>query len=74
MTRSENILHAYANGLMSAAGEKNSRPIVTENDVRTIRAEYTGAHGQCAELARRYNVSHAAMQDIVHRRNWTHID
>jgi hypothetical protein len=73
MTRSQNILHAYATGLKSAAGEKNSRAILCEDDVRVIRAEYTGAYGQCAKLARRFNVSHAAMQDIVHGRNWTHV-
>lgn len=73
VTRSNNLRHAFENGMMSAQGEKNTRAILSDGDIRSIRAEYTGAYGQCAALARRYGVSHATMQDIVHRRHWTHV-
>lgn len=73
VTRSENQLHAFQRGLNSRKGERNQKAVVTASDVLAIRAEYTGAYGQCAALARRYGVSHAAMQDIVHGRNWPHL-
>lgn len=73
VTRSENQLHAFRAGLNSREGARNQKAILTESDVLTIRAEYTGAYGQCAKLARRYGVSHAAIQDIIHGRNWGHL-
>jgi hypothetical protein len=73
VTRSGNMLHAFQNGLKSNRGEKNSRATLTEDDVLSIIGEYTGAYGQCAALARRFNVSHAAVQDIVHGRLWSHL-
>lgn len=73
VTRSENIQHAFLNGLLSRKGVRNSKAVLTDNDVLSIRSEYTGKYGQCASIARRYGVSHAAIQDIVHGRNWTHL-
>lgn len=73
VTRSENMLHAFERGLNSNRGEKNPRTRLSEDDVRTIRAEFTGAYGECAALARRFGVSHAAVQDIIHGRRWSHL-
>jgi hypothetical protein len=70
VTRSENLRHAFVTGLKTAAGEKNSRAKLTEQAVASIKAEYTGAYGQCAALALKYGVSHATVQDIVHGRHW----
>ncbi|WP_442965127.1 HNH endonuclease [Pseudomonas sp. ESBL1] len=73
VTRSENMRHAFRTGLLSRDGARNSKAALTEDDVRAIRSEYTGEYGQCASFARRYGVSHSAIQDIVHGRNWTHL-
>lgn len=71
VTRAQNIQHAFAIGLVSRVGSRNNRAKLTERDVASIRGEYTGAYGQCAAIARRFNVSHASVQDIIHGRHWT---
>lgn len=73
VTRSGNIRHAFHTGLLSRKGERNSKAVLTDDDVLAIRSEYTGKYGQCASFARRHGVSHAAIQDIVHGRSWTHL-
>ncbi|WP_426235841.1 NUMOD4 motif-containing HNH endonuclease [Pararhizobium sp. DWP1-1-3] len=73
LTRSDNLLHAFENGLKTNRGQNNPRSVLSEHDVLTIMAEYTGAYGQCASFARRYKVSHAAVQDVIHGRNWSHL-
>ena len=73
VTRSGNMRHAFRKGLLSREGARNSKAVLTEDDVLAIRSEYTGKYGQCASFARHYGVSHAAIQDVVHGRNWTHL-
>lgn len=71
VTRQENIQHAVDIGLkLSTRGERHGRARLTEEDVRTIRAEYTGKYGEKAAFARRYGVSHGAIQHVVEGRNW----
>jgi len=70
VSRSANLRHAFASGLKDARGEKNARARLCAEDVVAIRVEYTGAYGQCAALARKFGVSHSAIQDIVHGRRW----
>lgn len=73
VSRSQNIVHAFRAGLRRADGENNSRAKLTVEDVARIKGEYTGAYGQCAALARRFGVSHASIQDIVHGRHWADV-
>lgn len=73
VTRSGNIRHAFRTGLLSREGVRNNKAVLTDDDVLAIRSEYTGKYGQCVSFARRHGVSHAAIQDIVHGRSWTHL-
>ena len=70
--------HVSAPALVSlqrpgARGSSNTRSKITEDDVRLIRAEYTGAPGQMGALAARFGVSRSLISKIVFRRNWKHI-
>lgn len=74
VTGYENIHHAWENGLAKGAkGEENGRSKLTDEQVKEIRAEYVGAHGQIANLAKRYNVSWSLIKLIVTNKNWTHV-
>lgn len=54
-------------------GEQNGRALLTAEEVKAIRCEFTGAHGQIASLSRRFGVSTTAMHNIVHGRHWSHV-
>jgi len=53
-------------------GSRNGRSLVTEDDVRTIRARAAGGekHGK---IAADFGISREAVVGIVHRRNWAHV-
>jgi hypothetical protein len=51
-------------------GERHGRARLTEEDVRAIRTSLLPAR----ELARRYGISPGAVQHILKRRSWKHID
>ncbi len=55
------------------AGEKNGQARLTEEDVRKIRASYTGRYGDLTNLGRAYGVSKHGIFDIVNRRSWGHV-
>ncbi|MEO8640964.1 NUMOD4 motif-containing HNH endonuclease [Pseudomonas sp.] len=70
---SENVLHAFATGLCSSRkGSANSRSILRDDDVRTIRQLSTSGI-TCAAISRKYMVSEATIRNILKRRAWTHI-
>ena len=73
-TSSANQLHAYATRLRSAVGEPNGQAILTEEQVREIRASYRGFFGEQAKIARKYGVTPACIRDGCHRRTWAHIE
>ncbi len=52
------------------AGERNPRAKLSWDDVRKIRSEFSGKHGEIAELADRYGLSHSAMFSVVDGANW----
>lgn len=55
------------------AGEKHPRSKLTVVDVIEIRRLKSESSITHAELARRFNVSHKLIVNIVHRRTWKHI-
>lgn len=55
-------------------GSDNGRSLLTEDDVRAIRAEYVrDSRGNVKEIASRYGVSLATIRAIGNRRRWKHI-
>lgn len=77
-TRSENLIHAYENGLLDTKrGSKNGMAKLTESDVKEIRrhAEQSGRYYGRKELAEKYGVSDGQIKDIVNRRRniWPHV-
>lgn len=53
-------------------GERHSHPKLTESKVLEIRAAYENGSTQ-AQLSRDYGVHIVTINDVVHRRSWTHI-
>jgi hypothetical protein len=54
-------------------GERNGHSKLTEDQVRSIRAERCEG-ARVSALARKYGVSVPAIADIVKRRNWKHVE
>jgi len=57
----------------SNRGSQHARAKLTEEQVRSIRAEVTPARGSQAALARKYGVSIMTINNVVHRRSWAHL-
>lgn len=75
VTCGENIRHGWANGLYNAdhcRGESNNRAVLTEQDVRDIRAVYPSM--SLRQLAGKYNVSKYNIWSIVKRKTWAHVN
>lgn len=68
-SKSHNRLHAFATGLTSAKGSKNSQAILTVDRVLKIRE----SNERVKDLARQHGVSPATICDIKNRRSWAHI-
>jgi len=67
-------LHALAAGLSNSRGETAGRAKLTDDQVREIRARYTGGWGEQTKLAREYGVSQGLVAQIVRGAIWTHLD
>lgn len=53
--------------------KRASTQVLTEEKVRQIRREYTGARGEVKALAKEYGITLAAMLQIVTRKTWRDI-
>lgn len=79
VTKSENVLHAYRNGLMTKKrGSLNGMSKLTEDDVSQIRAyreKFVGRYYGIKKLAEECGISEAQIKDIVNRRRniWPHV-
>lgn len=75
-TQSENIRDAIAKNrikpVKAPVGSKHHRALVTEDQVRIIRAEVASGVTR-KSLAAKYDLTKAAMDDIVSRRSWRHV-
>lgn len=71
VTFSENNKHAFATGLSSNRGEKQSRAILKEKDVLHIRQLYPLF--EQLGIAKIYGVSRSVIGSIIRREIWTHI-
>lgn len=73
-TNDDNMADMRAKG-RSQRGQRNGRHVFTPEQIREIRRR--GAHhhyGLWTQLAREYGVSPTAIQSIVLRKNWGHVE
>ena len=76
-TRSDNLKHAFTNGLESPMrGENNPIHKLTENDVRYIRHVYKKNDHEFgfAALARKFGVDKTTISDAAQKIHWRYID
>lgn len=75
-TRSENMRHAIKTGLSnfeSIKGEGNPSSKLTEKDVREIRFIRAETKLSLSEIAKKYNVTKHAINDVVRFKCWKHV-
>lgn len=76
-TRSDNLKHAFANGLESPMrGESNPIHKLTENDVHYIRQVYKKNDREFgfSALARKFGVDKSTISDAAQRIHWRYMD
>jgi hypothetical protein len=70
-TDTENVQQKMSEGrFVAVPGELNGNHILTEQEVREIRARYIPFVVSLNQLAREYNVSKKQILNIVHDRQW----
>lgn len=72
MTNQDNHQHATDHGKYK--GGENGRAVLTESEVRAIRRLYRPGEITIREVAFRFGVSEGAVQGIIYRRKWQHLD
>ena len=73
-TRSENVKHAFATGLMCNKGEKSPVSKLKEEDVLSIRIRYyIGESTYRIFKSNDYPISYTNIKDIIAKRTWAHI-
>ena len=73
VTRSENMQHAYNNGLKKPLiGSANGNSKLTEEDVVFIREHYIAGDKEygAKALAKKFGVVHQTIAAVYHRQNW----
>jgi hypothetical protein len=60
------------NRIGDRAGSNNSRSLLSEDDVRSIRSS-AKKHGDGKRLAEKFSVSKSTISSIILRSGWTHI-
>ncbi len=73
VTRSENMQHAYRNGLKRPMpGTVNGRAKLTEEDVSFIRERYVAGDKEfgATALAKKFGVATQTISAVYHRQNW----
>lgn len=68
-TRSENVQHAFDNGLNNNKGSKHTNSKLTEKEILEMRNSKLTQ----TELAKIYNVSQSVISNIKNRKIWNHI-
>lgn len=75
-TRSENLIHAYKNGLeKKKCGENHHSHKLTEEDVRYIRKSYKKRDKNfgAVPLSQKFGVDRTTILDIVSGKTWRHV-
>lgn len=71
-TKSSNLMHAFRFGLNPTHGERGSKSILKESDVREIFSLYSKGNTP-TEIAKMYGVGRSTVSKIVNGNNWTHL-
>lgn len=71
-TYSQNMKHAYKNGLVSTKGEKSSGHKLTNKKVKEIRRLHENGVSNL-ELGDQFEIDSSTISRIVNRYTWTHI-
>ena len=70
-TPSENIIHAYRNGLKKGVrGSKSNFSILKEEDILQIKNTYNKGELSQLQIAKMYNISQSAVSLIVNNKRW----
>lgn len=75
-TAKDNVADAISRGRMvipGNRGERNPAAKLSADSVHSMRVEYDASSVTAVELADRYGVSLATVNDVVHRRTWAHV-
>lgn len=76
ITRSENMKHAYRNGLilnLNKKGSKNGRAIVSENDIISIiKMRQEGF--VLREISNKFGICISAVNNIIKGKSWRHVN
>jgi len=73
VSRKQNMIHAFQNGLQNNRGINNPISKLTEQDVIEIRAKFMPRIYGRKELAMEYNVKESTIKDVILRKSWSHI-
>jgi hypothetical protein len=57
-----------------ARGDESGRAKLTADDVREMRATFTGRYGEVIALARRYDVNVHTITDAIYAVTWREVD
>lgn len=71
-SHSENVKHAYKNGLMSKVGSKHHRAKLSEDDVLEIKKLIQEGRGN-KEISKQFPVTHITISLIRNNRQWSHV-
>ena len=74
-THTDNMRDMHERGrLVNVRGSKHGKSKLTEQQVRDIRAAWTGKYGEQKRLSQAYGVTQANISDIVLRKTWKHVE
>lgn len=76
VSRSQNIRHAYENGLVKYVGKRgadSNKAVLTNEQVLQLRKLYEEREYTQRELAEMFNISRSTVYQILKRRSWSHI-
>lgn len=79
VSHSENIKHAWDNGMMShrimnpRRGEDAPSAVLNADRVLEIRNAYSNRNNSYRRLAKEYGVSSSCIQSIIERKTWSHL-
>jgi hypothetical protein len=75
VTKSENQIHAYENGLQEKhLGEKRWNSKLTEEKVKQIREKHISKKYTYKQLSCEYGVNISCIQKIINRKTWIHVE